>query len=230
MTSDSASRQPDPAPPRMGARRSRPLTGDHTREAGPANARTAVLVIDLQVAVVPGCHDAAGVLTRTAALVERARREGAPVIWVQHHGDDPEGTPGWALAAPLERAPGEPLVRKAHRDSFAGTDLAQLLDHLAVTRLVVAGAQSDYCVRTTAAAAAARGFDVTLVSDAHTTRDAVWQDVHVSAEQIIAHTTMYFAGLTYPGQHHGVATHDSVRLRDKADAGPRRARRAHSPG
>ncbi|GAB6939888.1 cysteine hydrolase family protein [Isoptericola variabilis] len=171
-----------------------------------------LLVIDLQVGVLDGCLDADGVVRRTAALVDRARREGTPVVWVQDHGDLPEGTPGWQLAPPLERAPGEPLVRKAYRDSFAGTDLDVVLHDLAATRLVVAGAQSDYCIRTTTQAAAARGLDVTLVSDAHTTTDAEWEGVVVPAEHIVAHTTMYFSGLRYPGAAHGVAAHDSVDL------------------
>ncbi|MEL7978296.1 cysteine hydrolase family protein [Isoptericola sp. F-RaC21] len=174
--------------------------------------RTALLVIDLQVGVLDGCLDADGVVHRTAALVDRARSEGVPVIWVQDHGGLPEGSPGWQLAPPLARAPGEPLVRKTYRDSFAGTDLAERLDDVGATRLVVAGAQSDYCIRTTTQAAAARGLDVTLVSDAHTTTDAEWEGVVVPAEHIVAHTTMYFSGLRYPGGQHGVAPHDSVVL------------------
>lgn len=174
--------------------------------------RAVLLVIDLQVGVLDGCLDPDGVVRRTAALVDRARAEGVPVVWVQDHGDLPEGTPGWQLAAPLVRADDEPLVRKEYRDSFAGTDLAEVLSGLGATRLVVAGAQSDYCIRTTTQAAAARGFDVTLVSDAHTTTDATWDGVAVSAEQIVAHTTMYFSGLRYPGRAYGVAAHDAVAL------------------
>ncbi|MFI2104164.1 cysteine hydrolase family protein [Isoptericola sp. NPDC019693] len=174
--------------------------------------RTVLLVIDLQVGVLDGCLDADGVVRRTAALVDRARREGTPVVWVQDHGGLPEGSPGWQLAAPLERAPGEPLVRKTYRDSFADTDLAEVLGELGATRLVVAGAQSDYCIRTTTQAAAARGLDVTLVSDAHTTTDAEWEGVVVPAEHIVAHTTMYFSGLRYPGRAYGVAAHDTVDL------------------
>ncbi|GAA1725861.1 cysteine hydrolase family protein [Isoptericola hypogeus] len=174
--------------------------------------RTVLLVIDLQVGVLDGCLDADGVVHRAAALVERARSEGVPVVWVQDHGDIPEGSPGWQLAAPLERKPGEPLIRKAFRDAFAGTDLPRVLRSLGATRLIVAGAQSDYCIRTTAQAAAAHGFDVTLVSDAHTTTDAEWDGVVIPAEHIVAHTTMYFSGLRYPGRRHGVAPHDRVTL------------------
>lgn len=175
-------------------------------------ASTALLVIDLQAGVVEDCVDAPGILSRTATLVNRARDAGVPVVWVHDHGDFAEGTPAWELAAPLERHADEPLIRKAFRDSFADTDLAEVLADLDVSRLVVAGAQSDYCIRTTTQAAAARGFDVTLVSDAHTTTDAEHGGVQLTGEQIIAHTNMYFQGLRYPGQHFGIATHQDVEL------------------
>ncbi len=174
--------------------------------------RSAVLIIDLQVGVLVGCADAEGVLARTAALVQRARAQGVPVVWVQDHGDFPVGTPDWELAPPLRRSGGEPLVTKSYRDSFAGTELDKILQDLGVTRLVVAGAQSDYCIRTTTQGAAVRGFDVTLVSDAHTTTDAEWDGVTISAAQIVAHTNMYFAGLSYPGNTYGIARHDQVIL------------------
>jgi nicotinamidase-related amidase len=173
---------------------------------------TALLVIDLQAGVLPGCLDADGVVARTASLVERARADGTPVVWVQDHHGFAEGDPDWALVAPLERAADEPLVRKAHRDSFADTDLAEVLARLGITRIVVAGAQTDYCVRTTLQSAAARGYDVTLVGDAHTTADALHEGVAIGAAQIVAHTDLYFATLRHPGIVSTVEPHDTVRL------------------
>ncbi|MFC8731254.1 cysteine hydrolase family protein [Luteimicrobium sp. NPDC057192] len=175
--------------------------------------RSALLVIDLQNGVLPGCHDADGVLARTRRLVERARSEGTPVVWVQDHGPGLEhGSEAWELAGGLEVGAGEPAVGKTYRDSFAGTDLADVLHTAGVGRLVVAGAQTDYCVRTTAQAAAARGYDVTLVGDAHTTTDSTWQDVTITGEQVVAHTNRYFAGLRYPGQAFAVASAADVVL------------------
>lgn len=175
-------------------------------------ATTALLVIDLQRGVVQGCFDAGGVLGRTAQLVERARSAGVPVVWVQDHGSFAEGTNEWALAAPLERGVNEPLVRKEYRDSFADTDLADVLGSLGVHHLVVAGAQSDYCIRTTTQTAAARGFDVTLVSDAHTTTDVEYDGVLITGEQIVAHTNMFFDSLRYPGHRYAAERHDQVEL------------------
>ncbi|MBT1636314.1 isochorismatase family protein [Clavibacter michiganensis] len=176
------------------------------------SSSAALLVIDLQVGVLPGCLDADGVVARTAALVERARGEGVPVVWIQDHHGFAEGDPDWALVPPLARAPGETLVGKAHRDSFAGTDLADVLAALSTTRIVVAGAQTDYCVRTTLQSAAARGFDVTLVGDAHTTADALHEGIAIGAAQIVAHTNLYFATFRHPHITSTVEAHDAVRL------------------
>ncbi|WP_084757028.1 isochorismatase family protein [Micromonospora cremea] len=78
--------------------------------------------------------------------------------------------------------------------------------------LVVAGAASDYCLRTTMQRAAADGYDVTLVRDCHTTEDSEFDGVQVTGEQIVAHTNMYMKGLRYPGQTFGIASHDAADL------------------
>jgi nicotinamidase-related amidase len=77
---------------------------------------------------------------------------------------------------------------------------------------VVAGAQTDYCIRTTAQRAAAEGYSVVLASDAHTTTAAGVGSVALSGEQIVAHTNGYFAGLRYPGVEVGIAAHDEIPL------------------
>ena len=170
-----------------------------------ASSDTVLLVIDLQKGVLPGCFDADGVVARTAALVDRAREAGTPVVWVQHEEPEmPYHSDDWHLVDELVPASGEPRVRKEYRDAFAETDLDEVLEGLDATRLVVAGAQSDYCIRTTTQSAAVRGYDVTLVGDAHTTVDTEWDGVAVSGRQIVAHTNRYFAGLRYPDQSFAV--------------------------
>lgn len=178
-----------------------------------ASLPSVLLVIDLQKGVLPGCHDADGVVSRTAELVDRARASGTPVVWVQHEADDlPAGSDEWGFADGLEPRAGEPVVAKHYRDAFADTDLDEVLDGLDVTRLVVAGAQSDYCIRTTTQSAAVRGYDVTLVGDAHTTTDAEWDGVEITGEQIVAHTNRYFSGLRYPDQLFSVEPAAEVEL------------------
>lgn len=170
-----------------------------------ASIPSVLLVIDLQKGVLPGCWDADGVVARAAGLVDRARAAGTPVVWVQHEADDlPAGSDEWAFADGLDPATGEPVVHKRYRDAFADTDLDEVLEGLDAARLVVAGAQSDYCIRTTTQSAAVRGYDVTLVEDAHTTTDAEWDDVEITGRQIVAHTNRYFSGLRYPDQQFAV--------------------------
>jgi nicotinamidase-related amidase len=172
---------------------------------------SALIVIDLQAGVLEGCFEAGAVVARSRALVERARAAGVPVMWVQHEEEDmPHGSPPWQLVAGLVPAPDEARVYKTYCDAFADTPLRSLLDSKGVRRLVIAGAQSDYCIRTTAQRAATEGYAVTLVSDAHTTAASASGGVALSGEQIVAHTNRYFAGLRYPGVSIGLATHDAV--------------------
>jgi ribosomal protein S18 acetylase RimI-like enzyme/isochorismate hydrolase len=183
----------------------------HTEEvAGPTqeNAMTtltgrphaALLVIDPQNAVLAGAADRDGVLARVGALVSRARAEGAPVIWVQHaDGMLPHGSEGWQLVPEVSRLDGDPVVHKSYGDSFEDTDLERLLAGHAVGRVVAAGAQSDACVRATIHGAFTRGYDVTLVSDAHTTVDRTAHGGPPAA-QVIAHTNLYWSYTSAPGR------------------------------
>ncbi|MGO4385010.1 cysteine hydrolase family protein [Specibacter sp. RAF43] len=174
---------------------------------------TALLVIDLQNDVVAECFDRDGVLARTATLIARARRAQVPVIFIQHEDSTlPRGSSGWELVGALAARPGDVLIPKTYRDAFAGTRLAAELARLNVGRLVLSGAQSDYCVRSTAHRAAIEGYDFVLVSDCHTTQDTVFGGVAVTGEQIVAHTNLYFSNLTYPQQHSSIATHRDVAL------------------
>lgn len=174
---------------------------------------TALLLIDLQNGVLATCTDADGVLERTARLLSRARADGTPVVHVQHEdaGLRP-GTADWQLAEAVRPVDGEPVVAKRYRDAFVDTALAEQLAAAGVDRLVVAGAQSDFCVRHTAQRAAIEGYDVTLVSDCHTTEDVDTGGQHLTGAQIVAHTTANFASLRYPGRTLTAEPHDTVRL------------------
>ncbi|KRE89849.1 isochorismatase [Frateuria sp. Soil773] len=174
-------------------------------------AATALIVIDLQAGVLEGCFDADGVVARTRALVERARAAAVPVVWVQHEDEYmPRGSPLWQWVDGLDPAPLEVRVFKTCWDSFADTPLREVLEGMGARRLVVAGAQSDYCIRTTAQRAAADGYEVLLAGDAHTTADSAFGGVAMSGEQIVAHVNGYFAGLRYPGTRVGIAAHDVI--------------------
>jgi nicotinamidase-related amidase len=162
---------------------------------------TALLVIDVQNDVVSGAWDRDGVIGRINTLVDKARTEHVPVIWVQHSDDNmPMDTDGWQYVPELTRVESEPLVHKRYGDSFEDTDLEAILAERQVGRVVVTGAQTDACIRSTLHGALVRGYDTTLVEDAHTTEDLRQWGVPVSPEQVIAHTNVYWSWSEAPGR------------------------------
>jgi nicotinamidase-related amidase len=167
---------------------------------------TALLVVDVQQGVVAGAPRRDEVVANIGALVDRARREGVPVVWVQHADDGlARGSAEWQLVPELAREDGEPLVEKSYGDSFEATGLEGVLAGLGVGRLVVVGAQTDACIRSTLHGAFTRGYDATLVGDAHTTEDlSAWGAP--PPEQVIAHTNLYWAHQRAPGRTAGTVT------------------------
>ena len=155
--------------------------------------KTALLVIDVQRDVVANAFRRNEVIANIAGLVDRARKERVPVLWVQHSDDElVKGSEGWAYVDELHIADDEPVVHKQFGDSFEGTNLDELLQEYAIELLIVCGAQTDACIRSTLHGAIARGYNATLVSDAHTTDDCTWATPPLSAEQVIAHTNFYW--------------------------------------
>ena len=171
---------------------------------------TALLVIDVQNGVVDDAHDRDGVVARIAELVRRARTESVPVVWVQHSSESLfDGTAAWEYVPELNRTDAEPLVAKRYGDAFDDTDLEAVLAGLRVGRLIVAGAQTDECIRSTLHGAVVRGYDATLVSDAHTTEDLTEWGAP-TPEKVIAHTNLYWGNHTAPGRTTGTVTAAAV--------------------
>ncbi len=175
---------------------------------------TALVVIDVQNGVVAEAHERDGVVANISTLVDKAREEGVPVVWVQHSDEGLEqGSKEWEYVPELTRQASEPLVHKNYGDSFEATDLEEVLAKAGVGRLVVTGAQTDACVRSTIHGAFARGYDVTLVGDAHTTEDlSPWGAP--SPDLVIAHTNLYWSEQDAPGRTAGVTKTDEVAFSD----------------
>jgi len=165
---------------------------------------TALLVVDVQNGVVEGNHARDAVVANVASLVQKARGARTPVVWIQHNSEHlPRGSEQWQLVSELARDDHEPLVEKQYPDSFEDTDLEQVLAALGIGSLIVAGAQSDECVRSTLHGAVARGYDATLVSDAHTTEDqSPWGAP--TPDLVIAHTNLYWSNHRAPGRTAGI--------------------------
>ncbi len=171
---------------------------------------TALLVVDVQVGIVAEALDRDAVVANVASLVEKARQEDVPVVWVQHADEDiVRGTDGWNIVPELAPDDAEPLVQKNYGDSFEDSSLETALSDLGVGRLVVVGAQTDACIRSTLHGALVRGYDATLVSDAHTTEDLTAWGAPPPA-QVIAHTNLYWSDQTAPGRTAGTVATDDV--------------------
>jgi nicotinamidase-related amidase len=176
----------------------------------PDRPNTALVVIDVQRDVVANAHHRDAVVANIATLVERARAADVPVVWVKHSDDQlVEGSDGWQYVPELELRDDEAVVHKHYGDSFEATMLEAELGARRVGHLVIAGAQTDACIRATLHGAFVRGYDTTLVSDAHTTED--YSDYGLPpAEAVIAHTNMYWTWQDGPGRTAAVVDTASV--------------------
>ena len=161
----------------------------------------ALVIVDVQVGVVACAHNRDAIVGRIAQAVETARRARVPVIWVQHHDDGrlQQGSDNWRIVPELAPASDEPRIEKTYPDSFEATELEALLSRLGVGRLFIAGAQTDACIRSTLHGALVRGYDVTLVEDAHTTEDLSSFGAP-TPDKVIAHTNLYWKHQRAPGR------------------------------
>jgi nicotinamidase-related amidase len=158
--------------------------------------KTALLIIDVQVGLVVlmplELQDQ--VLANISALLSRARAFHLDVLFVQH--DGPKGhpievnTPDWAIHASIRPLDGEPVINKRASDSFFETKLAEELQSRRIKHLIIVGGMTEYCIDTTCRRAITLGYDVTLVADAHLSRDTPV----LTASQIIAHHNLVLDG------------------------------------
>jgi nicotinamidase-related amidase len=151
--------------------------------------RQALIVIDVQQGLCEGpdaAHETDALIERINTLTQGARAAGVPVIFVQHEGSGDYlscHSREWQLPAALQALPGDGYLRKTTPDAFLRTDLQERLTALGVTRLVVCGMHTEFCVDTTTRRALALGYPVTLVADGHTSAG----NAALSPPQVIAH-------------------------------------------
>jgi nicotinamidase-related amidase len=172
----------------------------------------------VQNGVVGEAYDRDAVVANIATLVDKARAADVDVVWVQHHGDDlPRDSEAWQYVPELKRRDAEPLVHKTYGDAFEATDLEPVLAARGIGRLVVAGAQTDECIRSTLHGAITRGYDATLVGDAHTTEDLSSYGAP-SPDKVIAHTNLYWRYHRAPGRTAGTVDTADVDFAGKPEA------------
>jgi nicotinamidase-related amidase len=167
---------------------------------------TALLVIDVQNGIVGHAHARDAVVANVVVLVDKARAAGVDVVWVQHsNGELPRDSDGWQLVPELKRDDAEALVHKTYADAFEDTDLETVLAERGIGRLFLAGAQTDECIRSTLHGAIVRGYDATLVGDAHTTEDLSPYGAP-TPDMVIAHTNLYWENHRAPGRTAGTVS------------------------
>ena len=171
-----------------------------------------LVVVDVQVGVMKSAWEAARVIGNVARAVERARAQGVPVVWVQHGDDDlRRGSAEWQWVPELVPREGEPLVHKSFNSAFEDTELDRVLGELGASHLVLAGAATNWCIRATAYGALDRGYDLTLVKDAHTTESMELGDgVTIDAARVVDELNIAMKWLSYPGRTNRTAKAEEV--------------------
>lgn len=171
-----------------------------------------LLVVDMQVDVMRKAWQAEQAVANAARTVERAREAGVPVVWVQHADEDlPYGSPGWEWVRELVPATDELRIHKNFNSSFEQTALEDALARLGATHIVLAGASTNWCIRATAYGALDRGYDLTLVEDAHTTKTIKFDDGRrIEAASIVEELNLAITWLSYPDRKNGTAKAEQV--------------------
>jgi nicotinamidase-related amidase len=171
-----------------------------------------LLVVDVQVGVMDEAWDAPRIIKNVARTVERARDQGVPVLWIQHADQDlAYGSPAWQWAPGLQPADGEALIHKQFNSAFEQTTLEEQLASLDATHIVLAGAATNWCIRATAYGALDRGYDLTLVKDAHTTGTLEFDDgTRIEAADVIRELNVAMTWLSYPGRTNRTAAAEEV--------------------
>ena len=163
--------------------------------------KSALMVIDVQNGVVEGAYNLESVLSAINVAIEKARAAGVPVVWVQHSDEELViDSDRWQIVPELNPLPGEPIVRKLYRSSFEATNLEFILEGLQVSHIYVSGLQTDNCVRHTTHAAQERGYDITVLADAHTTTGYEWDGHTVDAKAVVDQFNDNFYGSELPGR------------------------------
>jgi len=171
-----------------------------------------LVVVDVQVGNMNKAWDAERIIANVARTVDRARNQGVPVIWVQHSDKDlVHGSPQWQWVPELNPHEGEPRIHKHFESSFEQTPLEDELAKVGATHIALAGAATNWCIRATAYAALDRGYDLTLISNAHTTRTLELDGgAKVEAASLVTDLNVVMTWISYPGRRNGTAKAEEI--------------------
>ena len=171
-----------------------------------------LIVVDVQVGVMRNAWDAPRIIKNINIAIEKARDQGVPIIWVQHSDEElVNGSSDWEIVPELTPAEDEIRIDKQFNSSFEQTSLEETLAKLGATHIVLAGAATNWCIRATAYGALDRGYDLTLVKDAHSTETIeLGEKDSIEAANIIQELNIVMTWLSYPGRTNGTASVDEI--------------------
>jgi len=177
-----------------------------------AGSQAVLLIVDVQVGVMSGTWNAPQVINNIATAVEKARAHNVPVIWVQHADDElVSGSADWQIVPELSPAQDETQIHKQFNSAFEQTELDNLLAQMDTSHIVLAGAATNWCIRATAYGTLERGYDLTLIEDAHTTMTMDLENgVKIDAQTLIRELNIAMTWLTYPGRVNSAVSIDQI--------------------
>ncbi len=150
----------------------------------------ALLIIDMQKgSFTPETprFDTVGVVNRINELADLFRSASLPVIYIQHDGtgtgEFEKHAVDWELLDALKVETSDILIDKYANDVFYRSALQSKLETVNATELLITGCATDFCVESTVQSALTKDFDITIVSDGHTTGERP----HLKAEKVIEH-------------------------------------------
>lgn len=174
--------------------------------------QSALLVVDVQVGVVAEAGDVSLQIDHIALAVRKARDASVPVIWVQHDEDElPKGSDGWQWVPALVPQPEDVRVYKNFNSSFEKTTLESELAARGVSHIVLCGAVTSWCIRATAYGALERGYDLSLIGDAHIAKTMpMGNGEAVEARDIVREFNVVMQWVAYPGRKNRVVTAEAL--------------------
>lgn len=175
-------------------------------------ARSVLLIVDVQVGVMDGTWNSAKVLENIASVIEKARSHQIPIVWIQHADDElVKGSPEWQIVPVLTPNEDELILAKQFNSAFEQTALEESLANYGATHIVLVGAATNWCIRATAYGALERGYDLTLVKDAHTTEDMDMGDgTIISARDIVRELNVAMNWVSYPDRKNEMTAANEV--------------------
>lgn len=174
--------------------------------------QSALLIVDVQVGVVAEAGDVSRQIDQIALAVRKARDAGVPVIWVQHDEDElPKGSAEWQWVPALVPRPEDVRVYKNFNSSFEKTTLESELAARGVSHIVLCGAVTSWCIRATAYGALERGYDLSLIGDAHIAKTMpMGNGEAVEARDIVREFNVVMQWVAYPGRKNRVVTAEEL--------------------